>query len=651
MKTLLKFKLVVVGFLALFSTTIYAQTQFLSNNLLFSIISEENKEVELSRIEATGDVVIPSVVSFLGLDYNVVKLAEKCCYYNDEVTSIEIPNTVTEIGEQAFYLCKLSSVTLSNNLTSIGKEAFRSCSKLVSVKLSDNTNDTINKRGVIGDEAFYNCEKLNSIELPNNIMQIGVRAFYNCTNLVSIKLPESLTFIKYDAFYNCGLTSVVFPESLTTLGSGAFSNCKLTSIKIPKSVTFIDGGSVFDTNDVVSIIVEDGNLTYDSRDNCNAIIETATNKLIKACKKTIIPRNVEIIGVDAFRNLSSFSLIIPNTVKNIESYSISGCNDLNLYVEDTNDILECSSKTFINCTINNFYLGRNLKTSLPFIEYTTIHNLNIGKNVSLIKIADFINNISTLETINVDKENTIYSSPNNCNAIMSNADKILILSGKNTIIPDNVEFIGDSAFYKTTIQEIIIPDKVKAIGKYAFYKSKLQYIHIPGNVKTIGDYAFSWSELNDISIGDGVESIGYYAFAHCGSSKIVFYGTPTANKSFVRCTNVKEVLSYSKTPKECSLNDPDWWTEGDRLQDYVMFHYATLKVPYGTKDIYASLSDWNKFDKVEEFDAAVGVDNVDNNNIEEVDRYDITGKLLTQPTKGVNIVKMSDGSIKKILVK
>ena len=653
MKANLKFRMLVVLLLALFSTTLYAQTQFRSNELVFSIISEENQEVEISDIEATGDVIIPSVVTFLGLDYKVVRLAEMCCYNNNKLISIEIPNTVIEIGSEAFSSCdELSTVVLSNNVANIGKEAFYGCSNLTSVKISDSKNDNIDKKGELGEYAFYYCNKLNSVELPNNIKQIGVRAFLGCANLESIKFPEGLTVIKAEAFDGCGLTSVVLPETLTTIGIYAFGSCKLTSIKIPKSVTFIYDGTCFTTTDVESIIVEEGNPIYDSRDNCNAIIETATNKLIKACKKTIIPKGVKTIGSRSYDELSSYSLIIPNTIQNIESEAFIRCKDFNVFVEDGEDILEFLKPG--RCVINNLYLGRNIITSSA-IEDVVIKNLSVGKAVSHLNPTDFIHNINNLESINVDKENSVYASPDNCNALISNADKTLILSSKNTIIPDDVEVIGDSAFFKSKIQNIIIPNSVKTIGKYAFYQSGLQYITIPENVRIIDDYAFYNSSLKSVSIREGVESIGYYAFAFSGLGKIVFYGTPSINKSFTRCSNVSEVISFSKTPKECMLVDPDYYVEGDYKQlNYVMFSYGKLKVPYGTKEVYASISDWSRFRNVEEFDASVGVDDIDfdeSNEVVEVARYDITGKLLTQPQKGVNIVKMSNGSIKKVIVK
>ena len=137
------------------------------------------------------------------------------------LTSItNIPNTVTTIGDSAFYGCTgLTSITLPANLTKIGDRAFSSCTGLTSITLPANLTE-------IGDNTFYSCTGLTSITLPANLTKIESAAFSGCTGLTSITLPANLTKIESVVFSGCtGLTSITLPANLTQIGVYAFSGC------------------------------------------------------------------------------------------------------------------------------------------------------------------------------------------------------------------------------------------------------------------------------------------------------------------------------------------------------------------------------------------------------------------------------------------
>ena len=201
-------------------------------------------------------------------------------------------------------------------LTNIGVSAFNG-SDLTSITIPSSVTS-------IEGLAIANCRKLTSITIPNSVTSIGWDAFYGCTGLTSITIPNSVTSIGNDAFRECsGLTSITIPNNVTSIGDRAFSGCSgLTSITIPNSVTSIGGGVFIDCSDLTSISIESGNMNYDSRDNCNAIIETANNKLIAGCKSTFIPNSVTSIGDYAFQDCSGLtSITIPNSVTNIGEYN------------------------------------------------------------------------------------------------------------------------------------------------------------------------------------------------------------------------------------------------------------------------------------------------------------------------------------------
>ena len=276
-------------------------------------------------------VNIPNSVTRIGYD------AFRDC---SGLTSINIPNSVTYIGSNAFEGCSgLTSITIPNSVTSIDYSAFRGCSGLQKVIVPDiaawcgisfgdyESNPLFYAHHIYSDE---NTE-ITDLVIPNSVTSIGERAFYNCSGLTSVTIPNSVTSIGSEAFEGCsGLASITIPNSVTSIGEHAFDRCSgLTSITIPNSVTSIGEYAFERCSGLTSITVAQGNTKYDSRDNCNAIIESASNKLIAGCKTTIIPNSVTSIGDYAFYNCSGLtSVTIPNSVTSIGYSAFRGCSGL-----------------------------------------------------------------------------------------------------------------------------------------------------------------------------------------------------------------------------------------------------------------------------------------------------------------------------------
>ena len=159
-------------------------------------------------------------------------------------------------------------------------------------------------------------------------------------NVETVIIPSSITIggkeykvtsIGEDAFRCCeNLTSITIPSSVTSIGEWAFNGCSsLTSITIPSSVTNIGEGAFYGCESLTQIKVDSGNPVYDSRDNCNAIIETKSNTLIAGCASTIIPNSVTSIGKQAFWGCKSLtSITIPSSVTSIGDMAFCCCSSL-----------------------------------------------------------------------------------------------------------------------------------------------------------------------------------------------------------------------------------------------------------------------------------------------------------------------------------
>lgn len=245
--------------------------------------------------EAFGDVIIPEKITVDGKDYTVTGIGLYAFFDNQNITSVTMPNTVLSVGEEAFGLCwSLSDVVLSESLEEICSGTFNQCS-------------------------------LKNIVIPEGVKKIGSSAFRWC-NVDNIQIPSSVTTIGGEAFRGSPLTSMRIPATVTHIGDNPFKGCPITSM-----------------------VVEDGNPYYDSRNNCNAIILTAENKIISGFESTKFPADVKIIGGGAFSDSKMKKFAIPEGIEKIEGGAFFTCWSLE-EISLPNTLKEISDQVFTYCS-------------------------------------------------------------------------------------------------------------------------------------------------------------------------------------------------------------------------------------------------------------------------------------------------------------
>ena len=546
-----------------------------------------------AKIVAGGDAYI-SYNGFCQYTSND-KLDDYAFYGCSGLTSLTIPSGVTSIGWHAFEGCSgLTSLTIPSSVTSIGGEAFNGCSGLTSLTIPSGVTS-------IGGEAFNGCSGLTSLTLPSGVTSIGSEAFRGCSGLTSLTIPSGVTSIGYSAFSGCsGLTSLTIPSSVTSIGDWAFYDCSgLTSLTLPSGVTSIGEGAF---------------------EGCSGLTSLT------------LPYSVTSIGYEAFRGCSGLtSLTIPSSVTSIGDYAFYGCSGLTSIYAYLEKIPELGSNVFTGCDAKNciLYVPKGTYDDYWVSEFGYFENIVEGGL------------LTTQVTIKLDEAGTLPNGIGNQKYLITNLKIVGKINGTD------LKFIREMAGRDFNMEKTGGKLSILDLSEAKIVAGGDAYVSYYGNRYTYNDNlgiaAFSGcSGLTSLTIPSGVTSIGESAFAVCSgltSLTIPSGVTSIGEWAFYGCSGLTSIYVYTKKiPKLGS----DVFTGCDAKN-------CTVYVPKGTYDAYKS-SEFGYFEKIVEFDAT-GIDKVTTStNAKEVSRYSANGQRLSAPAKGLNIVKYSDGSVKKVAI-
>ena len=648
--------------------------------------------------EYTGDIVIPESVTYSNETYSVTSIGDHAFYDCTELTSITIPNSVTSIGDYAFCgYSRLISITIPNSVTSIGDYAFYktilksvtigagvlsignnafayssySVSRPVKVIWLTNTppNGYANAAGTVNyvandlytslsNKTVYpflssmfevngikyvpvspsertcdaidcayneNAENITIGQTVNNqgvSLKLQVIKPYVCYQNYYIKNvtiePNYTGDIPYEAFYNCtGITTAII-KNKGYIGEKAFYECATSSN--PATFTITNTGSIGESafagcKNMQSATIDCiGTVRNNAFQNCG--MQTATlgeritslgSNAFSGCSKLqsiIVPDGVTSMGNNCFSNCSSMtSAKIGSGIQAIPTYAFSGCSKL-----------------------TDMQIGQNVQTinTYAFADCKALKSITIPKSVTSIK--DYVfSGCSTLKNVTMEDrtDNTALTlGSNGSSPIFSSCPLDEVYIGRN-ISYSTSSGNGYSPFYRnTSLRSVTITDRETEISENEFY---------------------GCTNLKEVKIGDGVTTIGNWAFSGCSSLDFFSFGSAVqtiGQEAFSDCTAMTKLISKATTPPTCgtqALDDINKWN-------------CRLQVPAHTLSLYQAAPQWKEFFFIEEATGIKGITGDNTSNKATItSSYDLNGKQFSQPQKGLNILKMSDGTTRKVV--
>ncbi len=670
---------------------VYGQNGYKGYIYIYAQENAVNPVYLFSYLDGLQTVILPNNEKEIG-----EHMFEGC--YN--LKSIEIPLSVQAIRSYAFKDCSsLKALQLPYGITSLEEAVFANCFNLKEIKIPESVT-------TINNMAFVNCRSLTSITIPDNVTSIGEFAFNGCSNLKSLYLPANLKTIGDAAFNCCGSLTRINTKMKEPVAIGEDT---FTGLDYDKCELLVPEGSAeayrqaavwsnFNNITDITVVVTDyaGSLRY--------MIEKNNNNYKNNITRLKVIGPINIYDIEYIREMAGCWLEESGKKTDgnlqyldLQEAKLVGSNaSINVYTKGSNqgetNTVECTAK--IEPDGNDF--------SNLFRKVSKLNTVIMPEYLTTTGSGTFMD--SPLSSITLPKNLTYIDDNafNGCGGL------------RDISIPSGVTSIGKGAFKGCGLKEFTLPKQVNEITDEMFFNCSLQHIYLHDGLKSIGNYAFAISALKEITIPNSVAYIGDNCFQGCGGlEKAVILSdqiTEIPNEAFADCNSLniiklpanlerigerafigtwrlgtKEGLTIPSKVKEigaeafykslfdavdivlpASLTDIYSAFEGSGVR--VIHCYmpeplplssfsfggggslsnCKLYVPKGCANKYRNAEVWREFD-IEEMEVT-GIDRTNDSTATEVARYDADGNLLVAPAKGLNIVRYSDGTVKKIMV-
>ena len=580
------------------------------------------KYVPVSPSERTCDAIdcmydtsaeninIGKTVSYKGVSLTVKDIKPYTCYMNQSIKSIVISND-GNIGYNAFRECDSIKGNVSlRNSGNIGDYAFSGCSAITQATIANNgnigsyafqgcsaiTQATITNDGYIGSCAFQGCSAITQATIANN-GYVGNSAFSGCSNITTLDISNKGDIKSY-AFYKCGSNQTI--PSVNISNDGSIGQYAFSQAGMEKAIIKNNG--------------EIGNSAFSS---CPKL------------KTVELGQDITDIGSSAFQSCRMLeSIDIPDNVKTLGTGAFSGCTSLKS-AKTGNGISLLNTQTFSGCTgLENVEIGTKITkisgksdTYGCFYNCSSLEQIKVPGNVK--EIEDYVfYGCTGLKNVIIDNaEAELKLGSNGSSPIFSSCPLDSVYIGRDISDPTASSY-GYSPFYRnTSLRTVHITDKETEISENEFY---------------------GCTNLKNVRIGDGVTSIGNWAFSGCSSIEYFSFGSAMQSigkEAFSDCTAMTKLISHAMTPPVCdsqALDDISKWE-------------CTLSVPKGTVSNYQQAAQWKEFFFIDE--GATGIQRTVSNDSKSFKTYNINGYEQNGQQRGLNIIRMSDGTVKKVMVK